>query len=61
MSSEAKPVSKKKEGFLRRKAKQDVITEEELLKKDVVTPEDVLRLGKSTESLYHLNLVKNKD
>ena len=52
MSSEAKPPSKKKEGFLRRQAKSktDYISEEELLKKDSVTPDDVLRLGKSTES-----------
>ncbi|KAK3745353.1 hypothetical protein RRG08_045072 [Elysia crispata] len=51
MSSEAKPPSKKKEGFLRRQAKSktDYISEEELLKKDSVTPDDVLRLGKSTE------------
>ncbi|GFN99595.1 protein unc-119 homolog [Plakobranchus ocellatus] len=50
MSSEAKPQSKKKEGFLRRQAKKtDFISEEELLRKDSVTPDDVLRLGKSTE------------
>uniref|UniRef100_A0A0B6ZLN9 GMP phosphodiesterase delta subunit domain-containing protein n=1 Tax=Arion vulgaris TaxID=1028688 RepID=A0A0B6ZLN9_9EUPU len=51
MSSEAKPSSKKKEGFLRRQAKSktDFITEDELLKKDAISPDDVLRLGQSTE------------
>ncbi len=60
MSSEAKPMSKKKEGFLRRqvKSKLDVITEEELLKKDVVAPEDVLRLAKPTESKRNNQAIK---
>ncbi|XP_005100457.1 protein unc-119 homolog B isoform X2 [Aplysia californica] len=51
MSSDAKPSSKKKEGFLRRQAKSktDVVSEEELLKKDIISPDDVLRLGRSTE------------
>ena len=52
MSSDAKPSTKKKEGFLRRQAKSktDIISEDELLKKETVTPDDVLRLGRSTES-----------
>ncbi|KAL8621517.1 hypothetical protein ACOMHN_026189 [Nucella lapillus] len=57
MSSETKGKvanpGKKKEGFLKRQAKQskpaETITEEELLQKDIVTPDDVLRLTKGTE------------
>lgn len=55
MSSETKAANpgKKKEGFLKRQAKQakavEAITEEELLQKDIVTPDDVLRLSKTTE------------
>ncbi|XP_076453259.1 protein unc-119 homolog B-like [Babylonia areolata] len=53
MSSETKAISgKKKEGFLKRQAKQTKVpevTEDELLKKDCVTPDDVLRLTKATE------------
>jgi len=52
MSSDTKQTTKKKEGFLRRqvKSKSETITEEELLKKDTITPDDVLRLGRSTEN-----------
>lgn len=56
MSSETKTANpgKKKEGFLKRQAKQakavEVMTEEELLQKIIVTPDDVLRLSKCTES-----------
>ncbi|KAK7487903.1 hypothetical protein BaRGS_00020804 [Batillaria attramentaria] len=55
MSSETKAANpgKKKEGFLKRQAKQakavEAVTEEELLQKDMVTPDDVLRLTKTTE------------
>ena len=60
MSSETKAANpgKKKEGFLRRQAKQSkaanevTVTEDELLQKDFVTPEDVLRLNKGTDSKY---------
>jgi len=54
MSSETKAANpgKKKEGFLKRQAKSKgpEITEEELLKKDFITPDDVLRLGRCTDS-----------
>ena len=64
MSSETKAANpgKKKEGFLKRQAKQSkaasevTVTEDELLQKDFVTPEDVLRLNKGTESKYIFNL-----
>ncbi|KAK7088069.1 protein unc-119 homolog B-like isoform X2 [Littorina saxatilis] len=53
MSSETKAAhpGKKKEGFLKRQAKSKTVevSEEELLQKDFITPDDVLRLGKSTE------------
>lgn len=55
MSSETKAANpgKKKEGFLRRQAKQtkavEAVAEEELLQRDIVTPDDVLRLSKVTE------------
>ncbi|XP_076472914.1 protein unc-119 homolog B-like [Babylonia areolata] len=55
MSSETKAANpgKKKEGFLKRHAKQskaaEPITEEEILQKDVVTPDDVLRLTRGTD------------
>ena len=65
MSSETKAANpgKKKEGFLRRQAKQSkaanevTVTEDELLQKDFVTPEDVLRLNKGTDSKYILELL----
>lgn len=42
---------KKGGGFLARQSKaKKTITEEELLKKDSVAPDDVLKLGKCTES-----------
>lgn len=65
MSSETKAANpgKKKEGFLRRQAKQSkaanevTVTEDELLQKDFVTPEDVLRLNKGTDSKYILEFL----
>ena len=62
MSSETKAANpgKKKEGFLKRQAKQSKaameISEEELLQKDFVTPDDVLRLSKGTDSKYLVEL-----
>ncbi|BFZ18916.1 hypothetical protein BsWGS_21955 [Bradybaena similaris] len=43
---------KKKKGSLQKQAnsKMNFVTEEELLKKDVISPDDVLRLGRSTEN-----------
>lgn len=65
MSSETKAANpgKKKEGFLRRQAKQSkatsevTLTEEELLQRDFVTPDDVLRLHKGTDSECMLGFV----
>ena len=65
MSSETKAANpgKKKEGFLRRQAKQSkaanevTVTEDELLQKDFVTPEDVLRLNKGTDSKYIVEFI----
>ncbi|CAG5114565.1 unnamed protein product [Candidula unifasciata] len=44
--------TKKKKGSLQKqpKSKMNFVTEEELLKKDFISPDDVLRLGRSTEN-----------
>lgn len=56
MSSETKAANpgKKKEGFLKRQAKQarnsEMLSEDELLQRKIITPDDILKLSRCTES-----------
>ncbi|XP_025090640.1 protein unc-119 homolog B-like [Pomacea canaliculata] len=55
MSSETKAANpgKKKEGFLKRQAKQarnsEMLSEDELLQRKIITPDDILKLSRCTE------------